>query len=94
MKTTPITVDGIAAKVRDAINRTNAFILEDRKKPRQGKREMGALVEQMRGILVAELSSLGLFPEDAYEKIYQYSVEKEDEAPYAEELLFLEHCIR
>lgn len=93
MKTILITVDSIASKVRDAINRSNAFILEDRKTPKQGKRETGALVEQMRGILVAELSSLGLFPEDAFEKLYEYSLGDEGVA-YAEELLFLEHCIR
>ena len=88
------TVEQIAAHVRTALDRTNATLLAEREGTSRGKRYTQSDVQNMRGILVGELHSVGVFPEDAYELLYRYSVENNDETTYMEELLFLEHCIR
>ena len=89
-----VTIVNIAGKVREAINRTNALLLDMKKTTKREKHDMNDMTQQMRGVLVGTLNPLNIFPEDAYERLYQYSIENDDETTYMEELLFLEHCIR
>ncbi len=89
------TVHDITQKVRNALDRSNTLLLEQRKNqvPNQGQANRADNLQQMRAIVVGELNSIGIFPEDAYERLYQYSLEN-DNLGSMEELIFLEHCLR
>lgn len=89
-----IPVEGdIAKRVRNAILRANELRLTQRQIPKKEKLDEGAIRQQILAILVSELHNIGLFPEEAYDKLYQYSNQINDESYCAEELIFLDMCI-
>lgn len=91
---TNMSIQNIAQAVRTAQERSNRLLLNDRKQPEGIRMDALASLQQMRAILVAELHSLDTYPDDAYELLYRYSTENNDETTYMEELFFLEYCIR
>lgn len=86
-------LESIVEKVRKAQERVNTLLLDDRIKPKKERMETEDSLQKMRGILVDELHDIDVFPEDAYEVLYQYSVENPEDLSYMEELMFLEHVI-
>lgn len=93
MQTGKPDVKEVAEKVRTAIDRASSLLHEDRTKPKRERHDISLIVQQLRGVLVGELQTIGIFPEDAYEMLYRHSTETEDET-YLEELMYLEHCLQ
>ena len=94
MRNTPIqAIEDIAGKVREAQKRSNALLLADQKKGKRDRMDSAELTQQISAILYSELHPLGLFPEDAFERLYADTLDN-DSSEYVEELLFLEHVLR